>query len=145
MSAFLDKLIVTEISDSVFQIYDHPFRYQSDIVQRTFTVPVGFFTDFASVPRIGIIYAMLGDTAHEPAVIHDWLYYSALVPRSVADHVLLEAMGVIGLPAWRRLPIYWGVRVGGWYAWNDHRKKGDPLNGKFQNSPDLADKPATGK
>jgi hypothetical protein len=68
-----------------------------------------------------------------------------LVPRSVADHVLLEAMGVIGLPAWRRLPIYWGVRVGGWYAWNDHRKKGDPLNGKFQNSPDLADKPATGK
>ena len=54
---------------------------------------------------------MLGDVAHEPAVVHDWLYYLGLVPRDVADKVLLEAMGVIGLPWWRRWPIYAGVRV----------------------------------
>jgi hypothetical protein len=137
MSAFLDPLVVTEISDSIFEVADHPFRYQSDVAGRTFTAAVGFFTDFASVPRIGIIYAMLGDTAHEPAVIHDWLYYCALVPRVLADKVLLEAMGVIGLPFWRRWPIYAGVRIGGWYAWNDHRKKGDPANGKFRDNPDV--------
>ncbi len=138
MSAFLDPLCITEISDSVFQICDHVFRYQSDIAGQMFTAPIGFFTDFASVPRIGVVYAMLGDTAHEPAVIHDWLYYSAIVTRDVADKVFLEAMGVIDLPIWRRWPIYCGVRIGGWYAWNLHRKAGDPLNGKFQDSPDIA-------
>ncbi len=138
MSQFLDSLCVMEISDSIFQVCDHAFRYQSDIAGMLLTVPIGFFTDFASVPRIGIIYAMLGDTAHEPAVIHDWLYYSALVPREIADKVLLEAMGVIGLPSWRRWPIYWGVRLGGWYAWNDHRSKGNPETGKFKASPDIA-------
>jgi len=144
VSAFLDPLCLTEIDDSIFEICDHAFRYQSDIAKRMFTVPVGFYTDFASVPRIGIIYAALGDTAHEPAVIHDWLYYAALVPRELADKVLLEAMVSIGVPAWRRWPIYWGVRIGGWYAWNDHRKKGDPQNGKFADSPDIVGKKQQG-
>lgn len=138
MPRFLDPLCLTEISDSIFEICDHPFRYQSDLVKDVIVAPIGFYTDFASVPRIGIVYAMLGDTAHEPAVIHDWLYYSALTDRATADKVLLEAMGVIGLPWWRRWPIYAGVRVGGWYAWNDHRKKGDPQNGKFKDSPNIA-------
>jgi hypothetical protein len=137
MSKFLDSLCVTEIDDSVFEVCDHPFRYQSDVAGMLFTAPVGFYTDFASVPRIGIIYAMLGDTAHEPAVIHDWLYYSALVPRATADKVLFEAMNVIGLPWWRRYPIYWGVRLGGWYAWDQHRKAGHPEEGKFASSPDI--------
>ncbi len=143
MSAFLDKLCVTEISDSVFAVSDHAFRYRSDADGRTFTVPTGFFTDFASVPRIGIIYAMLGDTAHEPAVIHDWIYYGAFVPRQDADSILFEAMGVIGLPWWKRWPIYMGVRAGGWYAWNDHRKKGNPKSGKFADSPDIMALPKT--
>lgn len=139
MSQFLDALCVTEIDDRIFQVCDHAFRYQSDIAG-LLTVPVGFKTDFASVPRIGIIYAMLGDTAHEPAVVHDWLYYSGLISRKESDQVLLEAMAVIGLPAWRRWPIYWGVRMGGWYAWNDHRKKGNPAAGPFKDSPDIVGK-----
>ncbi len=140
MSAFLDPLNTTEISDSIFEVADHAFRYKSDVAKRLFTVAVGFFTDFASVPRIGIVYAMLGDTAHEPAVVHDWLYYGAFVPRDVADKVFLEAMGIVGLPWWRRWPIYAGVRAGGWYAWNQHRKAGDPINGKFKDSPDIVSK-----
>ncbi len=138
MSKFLTSLCITEIDDSVFQVCDHDFCYESDLAKATIVVPVGFYTDFASVPRIGIVYAMLGGTAHQPAVVHDWLYYSALVSRAVADKVLLEAMVVIGIPFWRRWPIYVGVRVGGWHAWNDHRKKGDPENGRFKNSPNIA-------
>lgn len=137
MSQFLDALNVTEVSDSIFAICDHPFRYQSDLAG-LLTVPVGFYTDFASVPRLGIVYAMLGDRAHEPAVVHDWLYYAALTSREVADDVLMEAMVVLGLPFWQRYPIYWGVRFGGWKAWNDHRRVGDPKNGKFSTSPDIA-------
>lgn len=136
MSQFLDALNVTEVSDSVFAICDHPFRYQSDLAG-LLTVPVGFYTDFASVPRLGLIYAMLGDRAHEPAVIHDWLYYSAVTTREISDRVLMEAMVVMDLPFWQRYPIYWGVRVGGWHAWNDHRKNGHPETGKFSATPDI--------
>lgn len=140
MSQFLDPLCITEIDDSIFQVCDHPFRYQSDLAGKTFTVPVGFKTDFASVPRIGIIYAALGDTAHEPAVVHDWLYYAGVTTRKEADQILLEAMVVFGVSAWRRWPIYWGVRAGGWYAWDDHRKKEDPKSGPFKDSPDIVGK-----
>lgn len=134
LAQFLDSLNVTEISDKVFKVAYHPFRYRSDIAG-LLTVPVGFYTDFASVPRLlPAMYALLGDTAHQPAVLHDWLYYSALTTRETADNVLFEAMTVIGLPWWRRYPIWWGVRVGGGSAWDAHRKNGHPLAGKFSNS-----------
>lgn len=139
MSQFLDALNVTEIDDSIFAICDHPFRYESDLAG-LITVPVGFYTDFASVPRLGIVYAMLGDRAHEPAVVHDWLYYAAITTRDMADDVLMEAMNVLGLPFWQRYPIWWGVRLGGWAAWNTHRKAGHPEVGKFQTSPNIEQK-----
>ena len=124
MSAFLTPLVVVEVDDSVFALYK-PFIYQSDLAKRTFTIPINFRTDFASVPRLGILYAMLGDRAHEPALVHDFLYASALTTRKMADDILMEAMDVLKLPFWQKWPIYWGVRVGGWYAWNQHRKQGD--------------------
>lgn len=134
MSKFLTSLCVTEIDDSVFQVCDHTFSYYSDRIAQVIDVPVGFFTDFASVPRLGVVYAMLGNTAHEPAVIHDWCYYTGTLTREAADKILLEAMAVIGVPLWRRWPIYWGVRMGGWHAWNDHRKKGHCPNRFLQDN-----------
>lgn len=124
MAQFLDSLCITEIDDSLFEVCDHPFRYASDI-GGLITVNIGFRTDFASVPRLGIIYAMLGNYAHQPAVIHDYLYATAITDRKTADNILLEAMSVIGLPWWRMWPIFAGVRMGGWHAWNQHRKEGD--------------------
>lgn len=141
MSRFLDPLNVAEISDSVFSVIDHPFRYQSNVANQLITVPIGFYTDFASVPRwVPIMYALLGDTAHEPAVIHDWLYYSAITTKDIADKVLLEAMKCWGMPLWRAYPIYWGVHIGGFVAWNEHRKNGHPEAGKFATTPDIEKK-----
>jgi hypothetical protein len=45
-----------------------------------------------------------------------------------------------GMSAWRYYPIYWGVRAGGWAAWNKHRKDGHPEAGKFADSPDILSK-----
>lgn len=124
MSKFRTTLCVTEIDDKIFQTIDHPFVYESNLLGELVTVPVGFYTDFASVPRLGLIYAALGDMAHQPAVVHDWLYYAGTTSRELSDRVLLEAMEVVGIPLWRRWPIYWGVRAGGVHAWNEHRRKG---------------------
>jgi len=127
MSQFLNTLNIIEITDKIFAIANHPFRYQSDLAKCIITVPIGFETDFASVPRfMPLVYACLGDTAHQPAVIHDWLYYTALVDRPTADKILLEAMKVWGMSDWRAYAIYYGVRIGGWAAWNLHRKLGHP-------------------
>jgi hypothetical protein len=87
--------------------------YQSDVAAQTFTVPAGSLTDFASVPRIAVAFLLTGDTAHEASALHDWLYGSHVVTRSVADAVLREAAIVSGVPAWRASLLYYGVRIGG--------------------------------
>ncbi len=84
------------------------------------TVPVGFDTDFASVPRVPIVYWLTGDTARKAAVIHDWLYREQKHPRRIADAVLYEASD--NEPRWRRLAMWAGVRVFGWVAWRSNRQ-----------------------
>ncbi|SRR6266446_1640591 len=120
MSRFLDPLDVEEIDDINFRVINHPFRYESDILgqiqaNRTITVPVGFETDFAST--------WSHKYAKKSGVIHDWLYYSAWVPRSVADRILREAMLTDGESAWMAWTYWVGVRIGGWVAWNKHRSQ----------------------
>jgi hypothetical protein len=83
----------------------------------TFTVPKGFVTNFASVPRIPIIYELAGDTASDAATVHDFLYSTHPVSRSMADAVLREASDVTAVPDWRRQLMWAGVRVFGWLYW----------------------------
>lgn len=126
MSAFLTDLLVKEIDDGTWEVRA-PLDYQSDFLKSTIEVPFGFKTDFASVPRIPFIFDVLGDIAHQAAVIHDWLYYIGIYSRHDADQVLLEAMTVTGVPLFKRQQIYWGVRIGGWVAWRGHRKAGHSI------------------
>lgn len=99
-------------SDTTWRV-DEPLVFQSEAAQRTFTVPAGSVTDFASVPRIPPFYDLTGDTAHEAAVLHDWLYTTHAVDRKTADRVFLEAMQATGVPWWRRTMMYAAVRVFG--------------------------------
>lgn len=123
MAKFLGKLTVVEIDDSIFQVAVSPFNYQSDLLPGTISVPVGFYTDFGSVPRwLPMIYALIGNTCHDPAIVHDWLYYSAITDRKTSDQILIEALKVCGISAWRCWLFYAGVRAGGWASWNKHRK-----------------------
>lgn len=89
------------------------FAYTSAKAEMHIVVPKGFVTDFASVPRVPFIYDSLGNIAHMPAVLHDYLYSTAKVSRKLADEVLLEAMEVSGISWVKRRLIYAGVRLGG--------------------------------
>lgn len=118
MSAFLTELQVELVSDATnsgrgtWRLLSD-LKYQSDVAGRTFVVPAGSLTDFASVPRIMIAFLVVGDSAHEASALHDWLYVSHVVPRSVADAVLREAALVTGVTAWRAFLLWAGVRIGG--------------------------------
>lgn len=89
------------------------FHYKSDVLGELVCVPKGFVTDFASVPRLPVIWWLFGGIAKRPAVIHDYLYSCKDVSRSQADAVLKEAMEANG-DGWFNRSAFWaGVRVGG--------------------------------
>ncbi len=121
MAEFLSKLEVEKVTeakgmfDRATWLLMEPLIYRSDVLTVTLIVPAGFVTDFASVPRVGGLYDLVGDTGHASATVHDWLCRSGKVPRSRADKVFREALEVEEVPAWRRNLMYLGVRIGSFF------------------------------
>lgn len=124
MAKFMTKLEVEEVSDSsndgrgAWRLLQ-PLVYASDVLNNTVTVPTGFITDFASVPRLPFVFMFTGDSAHMAATVHDWLYASHMTTRSQADAVFREAAIETGVPKWRAWVMWAGVRVGGASHWYD--------------------------
>jgi Protein of unknown function (DUF1353) len=80
-------------------------------------VPVGFVTDFASIPRA--FWALLpSDGLYTyPAILHDYLYWDQKGSRADADLTLRYAMEEFKVGRATMDTIYTGVRVGGHVAW----------------------------
>jgi hypothetical protein len=104
-------------------ILDSSLIYESDIVGPV-SVPAGFETDLASVPRLIVIYELWGNRCHREAVIHDYLYRIDSVPQASklqADRTFLEAMKVLGKPFYIRWFMFAGVAAFAWMSF--HRRK----------------------
>lgn len=121
MSAcFLSPLDCTLIDDrdGLWRL-DAPLLYYSEIVARKIEVPEGFTTDFASVPRVPIIYVLYADRNRKAATLHDYLYRNGLFDRSACDAIFREAMRADG----ESFPIAWamwiGVRIGGVFSYDN--------------------------
>ena len=122
---FLTPLRVEPVDDNErrWRVLE-PFEYVATVgtTSWTITVPVGFITDFASIPRA--LWSILPPTGRygKAAVIHDFLYIqaNATIPgtttvllKAMADKIFLDAMTELGVPAWQRYPMYEGVRLFG--------------------------------
>lgn len=86
------------------------------------SVPPGFVTDFASIPRI--FWSLLppdGPYCYA-AIIHDYLYWEQSLPRDKADEVLKMCMKDFGVDSATIATIFNGVRFGGALAWNENAK-----------------------
>lgn len=120
MSRFTSILLVSPLSDGKTWVVMREFGYDvgGEGSQDRITVPVGFETDFASIPRpLWIILPKWGKYGNA-AVIHDWLYWEqGGRSRAEADGVLLEGMAVLGVGVVVRSAIYRAVRWFGWLAW----------------------------
>ncbi|EJM4054471.1 DUF1353 domain-containing protein, partial [Salmonella enterica] len=44
---------------------------------------------------------------------HDYLYDNALRTKQEADRIFLDGMTVLGVPRWKRIVMYWAVRLFG--------------------------------
>jgi hypothetical protein len=119
MSRFTDALVVSPLSDGKTWVVLGPFGYDVDEEGsgNTVDVEVGFTTDFTSIPRVFWIFLPRWGKYGNAAVIHDWLYWKQDRKREVADHIMLEAMEVLSVPAWQKYMIYISVRALGKIAW----------------------------
>lgn len=89
------------------------FVYQDETVG-LIGIPEGFVTDFASVPRIPIIFDLVGGYGHAAATLHDYLYKNGYLPRKDCDNVFYHALRSTGIANWRARLMWLGVRAFGW-------------------------------
>ena len=127
-SIFFTDVTVRYLDDETAEL-EKELVYQSKLLRRSIVVPIGFVTDFASVPRLPITFALTGGKAKASAIIHDFLYQTHLCEgRKQADRVFLEAMEVTEVSWWRRILMYNGVRFGGGSSWKSGPERFTVLN-----------------
>lgn len=125
MSRFTESLEVTPLPDGKTWIILSDFGYEvgeegsEDIVN----VPIGFHTDFASIPRLLWAFLPRWGKYGNAAVIHDYLYWHQPRTRREADDIFLEGMEVLEVPKWKRKAIYFAVRWFGSIAWRSNQRK----------------------
>jgi len=86
------------------------------------TVPRGFVTDFASIPRV--FWSLLPPDGQYTyaAIIHDYLYWEQNVSKAQADRILGYVMEEFKVDAASALAISRGVQVGGGSAWAENAR-----------------------
>ena len=123
MSQFTTPCRVELIGKNLFKLLE-PFEYHIGEYpsEQIIKVPVGFITDFASIPRIFWPIVSPIDEYAKAAVIHDWMYKFNYAKKSVCEKIFYEAMTVLEVPQWKKICIYSAVYVGGWYTWIRYRR-----------------------
>ena len=86
-----------------------PLKFFSAKTGKLYEVPVGFDTDFASVPRLPLTYYLMGSYVFEEGVLHDWLFRTGVEPFEVCNEIFLEAMETLEVSGWRRKTMKLGV------------------------------------
>jgi len=100
--------------------------FYSEIVKpQLIVVPIDFKTDLGSIPVVIQPFIPKDGLALFAYILHDYLYATGLFTRDECDEILKEAMQSLDVKSWRVFSVRKGLKVGGWYAWNKHRKKGN--------------------
>lgn len=126
-SAYLGELDVRDLGNYSVRLLEDLTYHR--VTGEVITIPRGFVTDYASVPRLLWNIIPPHGPAAKPAVIHDFLYSKQgdignghpVRSRLECDLIFLEVMSLLGFKLWKRRAMYRGVRIGGWYGWRKAR------------------------
>lgn len=88
-------------------------RYYSKKYDMWVLVPVGFATDFASLPAFARVFINRNGKSRPAAVVHDRLCVTQEVSRKRADQIFLEALKYCNVSAIVRYSMYAAVRAYG--------------------------------
>jgi len=128
-NSFLTPLIVEVMpSGKIFRLH---FAFTYQLGKMKITVPVGFDTDFASIPRFARMLIPKLGRYNKAAVIHDYLYQHHMIEktyklsyvftRAEADAIFRDGMRDLGVAKWKYTLMYWAVRLGGFLAWRKRK------------------------
>lgn len=120
---FLTGNIKTEQIGDMHKLLEDVVYQDGDAV---YTVPAGYLTDFASIPRaLGWMYPKSGPY-NKAAIVHDWLITDLLPTGQITsiqvDATFREAMSYLDIPKARQWVMWAGVRLGA--IGNKKRRKG---------------------
>ncbi len=120
--------VVVDLCNGKWRLHE-PIRYTAPD-GRQWTMPEGLETDFGSIPNALEWIPGLepwGTEGDAPYILHDYLYACNRAgkpecrDRKDADQILYDALRLCGVGRVRAGVIYYGVRVGGWVAWERSR------------------------
>lgn len=137
MSSFTNVLIVSPIVGGKLWINRSKFTY--DVGYKgsgdTITVPAGFITDFASVPRVfWSVFPRWGKYGNA-SVVHDYLYFTKDRSRKEADYIFYEGMIVSNTNKIVAKIMYYAVRFFGQKAYRDNKSCLMPVKENFVKIP----------
>jgi hypothetical protein len=135
MKVVFNDLPVTRVDPShgarCFEVVA-PFHFQVD--RDLIEVPVGFWTDWASVGLAASIISPIHPTICRAALGHDFLYFVGYRESQAAcDRFIAEGMKVDGAAWWRRAIVWLGLFIGGRRTWIRYRRE----NTKWVQTPSL--------
>ena len=114
-----DKLILTPKGFKTWELVED---FKVETSKGVVTVPKGFVTDLASVPRfLWWIIPPFGRYT-QAGVVHDWLTWSQFFTRKETDTIFSELMIKYGTYKYKAKLMYRAVRTFGWIAWNRYKK-----------------------
>lgn len=113
MSSFTSPLNVRFHGLYDWEVLTEFSYYRTNDENKIITVPEGFRTDLATVPRW--LWSMFPphDSYAKAAVIHDYLYYYGIGTKKEADLIFKEALEVLELPKWKVTALYNAVKFFG--------------------------------
>jgi hypothetical protein len=118
-----------------------PLAYEAGPARDLITVPAGFVTDLASIPRLVWTFYPPDGPWVKAAIVHDFLYYTRgdglwgkvrglartkPYSRAESDSIFAEAMQDRGVRPWGRFVLWIAVRLGGWLGWKVKHKHARP-------------------
>lgn len=87
------------------------------------TVPAGFVTDLASIPRVFFSLLRPDGTYTYPAIVHDYLYWTQERSREESDTIFKLGMQDFEIAGPTIATIHKAVRSGGHVSWRKNAKR----------------------
>ena len=115
------------------------FHYELHGIE--YVIPKGFQFDGASVPKFLATFLSPVGVLLLGGLVHDYAYKYALlkvskqksshmiVDQKKADQIFRDINIEINGFYFLNYLAYWALRLGGWFAWNGHRKKNAQIDG----------------
>lgn len=119
MAGFITYLDIKVLGDQYFEVRT-PLVYTRG--SQTISVNPGFDFDGASVPQVLWSFGLSPMTGgyQRAACLHDAMYSAEIFDREVCDKIFLEAMKSDNVSYFKRMSMYFAVRIFGKLLWKKH-------------------------